>query len=128
MICWIVTFLKSRARYDGSSKFTRGKQSMDFFPSVSTGWRISEEAFFEPIKGTLNYAKFRASYGSLGNNSGVGRYEQKETFETTNYVLDGKVIKGFSYSKMIDPEFLMGINIGLKHWTGAWGCSGTSCT
>lgn len=92
------------ARYDGSSKFSPGNQ-YGFFPSVSAGWRISEESFFEPVKGTINYAKFRASYGSLGNNSGVGRYEQRETFETTNYILDGKIVKGFSYSKMIDPEF-----------------------
>jgi len=104
------------ARYDGSSKFTP-ESRYGFFPSASAGWRISEEAFFEPIKGTLNYTKFRVSYGSLGNNSGVDRYEQKETFETTNYVLDGKVIKGFSYSKMIDPNFSWEstsvVNVGL---------------
>lgn len=92
------------ARYDGSSKFSPGNQ-YGFFPSASAGWRISEESFFEPIKGTINYVKIRASYGSLGNNSGVSRYEQRETFETTNYILDGKIVKGFSYSKMIDPEF-----------------------
>jgi TonB-dependent starch-binding outer membrane protein SusC len=96
--------IEFNARYDGSSKFSPGNQ-YGFFPSVSAGWRISEESFFEPLRGTFNYAKFRASYGSLGNNSGVGRYEQRETFETTNYILDGKIVKGFSYSKMIDPRF-----------------------
>ena len=92
------------ARYDGSSKFSKGNE-YGFFPSVSAGWRISEEAFFQPLKNTINYTKFRASWGALGNNSGVGRYEQKETFETTNYILNNQVVKGFSYSKMIDPEF-----------------------
>jgi len=96
--------LELNARYDGSSKFSEGNR-YGFFPSASAGWRISEEAFFEPVKGTVNYAKLRISYGSLGNNSGVGRYEQREVFETTNYILNGEIVKGFSYSKMIDPEF-----------------------
>lgn len=96
--------LELTARYDGSSKFSSGNR-YGFFPSASAGWRMSEESFFEALKPVWNYAKFRISYGSLGNNSGVGRYEQRETFETTNYILDGKIVKGFSYSKMIDPQF-----------------------
>jgi TonB-linked SusC/RagA family outer membrane protein len=92
------------ARYDGSSKFSKGNE-YGFFPSVATGWRFSEEPFFENLKSTINYAKLRFSWGALGNNSGVGRYEQKETFETTNYNFNNAVVKGFSYSKMIDPEF-----------------------
>ncbi len=96
--------LELTARYDGSSKFAAGNQ-YGFFPSVSAGWRISEESFFSSLKPVINYTKFRISYGSLGNNSGVGRYEQRETFETTNYILDGKIVKGFSYSKMINPDF-----------------------
>jgi TonB-linked SusC/RagA family outer membrane protein len=92
------------ARYDGSSKFSKGNE-YGFFPSIATGWRFSEERFFENLKSTINYAKLRFSWGALGNNSGVGRYEQKETFETTNYNFNNAVVKGFSYSKMIDPEF-----------------------
>ncbi len=96
--------LEFSARYDGSSKFSKGNE-YGFFPSFSAGWRISEESFFKELLGTVNYAKFRVSYGSLGNNSGVGRYEQRETFETTNYILNNQIVKGFSYSKMIDPRF-----------------------
>jgi TonB-linked SusC/RagA family outer membrane protein len=96
--------LEFTARYDGSSKFATENQ-YGFFPSVSAGWRFSEEAFFQSLKNIVNYGKLRASWGSLGNNSGVGRYEQKETFESTNYILDNGVVKGFSYSKMIDPDF-----------------------
>ncbi|MFR5959155.1 MAG: hypothetical protein ACLUHA_06965 [Bacteroides stercoris] len=33
------------------------------------------------MKKAISNAKFRASYGSLGNNSGVGRYEQKKQWE-----------------------------------------------
>ena len=53
-------------RYDGSSKFPSGDQ-WAFFPSFSVGYRISEEAFWKPLKSTINNAKFRASYGVIGN-------------------------------------------------------------
>ncbi|MCY4781725.1 TonB-dependent receptor [Sphingobacterium sp. UT-1RO-CII-1] len=58
--------LESNGRYDGSSKFPDGDR-WGFFPSASAGWVLSEESFFEPLKQTVNHFKFRASYGSLGN-------------------------------------------------------------
>lgn len=58
--------LEISGRYDGSSRFLKGHR-WGFFPSVSAGWRISEEPFFEPFKGTVNNLKLRASFGSLGN-------------------------------------------------------------
>jgi TonB-linked SusC/RagA family outer membrane protein len=53
-------------RYDGTSRFKQGMR-YGFFPSVSAGWRVSEEAFFEKAKNIVNNFKIRASYGSLGN-------------------------------------------------------------
>ena len=90
-------------RYDGSSKFFPGHQ-WGFFPSAAVGWRISEEMFFEGLKEKIPNLKFRTSYGSLGNNSGVGRYEQKNTFNTTNYIMNGSIVTGFSANKMINPN------------------------
>ena len=58
--------LEISGRYDGTSRFPRG-QRWGFFPSASAGWRISEENFFEPVKGWWNNLKVRYSYGSLGN-------------------------------------------------------------
>lgn len=91
-------------RSDGSSRFAKGHQ-WGFFPSAAIGWRISEEKFFEPLKRTVSNAKFRASYGTLGNNSGVGRYEQKETMSTTNYVVgNNTLVTGFSANKMVNKD------------------------
>lgn len=53
-------------RYDGSSRFSRGKR-WGFFPSGSIGWRFSEEAFFEPLQSWWSNGKIRGSYGTLGN-------------------------------------------------------------
>lgn len=53
-------------RLDGSSRFAAGDR-WGFFPSVSAGWRVSEEKFFNRAKKHVNNLKIRASYGSLGN-------------------------------------------------------------
>jgi TonB-linked SusC/RagA family outer membrane protein len=67
-------------RYDGTSRFARG-QRWGFFPSASVGWRVSEEGFFEPIKGWFNNLKIRYSHGQLGNqNVGYYDYIQKISF------------------------------------------------
>ena len=58
--------LEVNGRYDGSSRFPSNDQ-WGFFPSASVGYRISEEAFMEPVKPILSDLKFRASYGSIGN-------------------------------------------------------------
>ncbi|QIP15527.1 TonB-dependent receptor [Spirosoma aureum] len=95
---------EANARYDGSSKFLPGFQ-YGFFPSVSAGWRFSEEPFFKRFSSVVSSAKLRASIGKLGNNSGVGRYEQRDIFNLTNYILNGKITKGFSSSKIINEDF-----------------------
>jgi TonB-linked SusC/RagA family outer membrane protein len=55
-------------RYDGSSKFPQGDH-FGFFPSVSAGWIMSQEAFMQPLKPVLSSFKLRGSYGDIGNQS-----------------------------------------------------------
>lgn len=65
--------LEVNGRYDGTSRFRPGHR-WGFFPSVSVGWRISEENFFESLRETVNNFKIRASYGELGNQAISGYY------------------------------------------------------
>lgn len=58
--------LELTGRWDASSRFMPD-QRWGFFPSVSAGWIISEESFFESAKNTINMLKIRGSYGTLGN-------------------------------------------------------------
>jgi TonB-linked SusC/RagA family outer membrane protein len=60
--------LELDGRYDGSSHFPSDSR-WGFFPSISAGWRISQEGFFEPLKNAISELKIRGSYGSLGNQS-----------------------------------------------------------
>ena len=53
-------------RRDGSSRF-RADQRWATFPSVSVGWNIARESFWEPLSEWVNTLKPRFSYGSLGN-------------------------------------------------------------
>lgn len=64
--------LSLSARYDGSSRFGENNR-FGFFPSVSGGWRISEEAFFNV--GFINELKIRAGYGLTGNQNGIGNFD-----------------------------------------------------
>ncbi len=64
--------LEMNVRYDGSSRFAKGNK-WGWFPSVSAGWRISEENFMQSVD-FLNNMKIRASWGQLGNQD-IGLYE-----------------------------------------------------
>ncbi|MFD0795637.1 SusC/RagA family TonB-linked outer membrane protein [Mucilaginibacter litoreus] len=81
--------IEANGRYDGSSKFP-SDQRYAFFPSVSAGWRLSEEPFFKVSKDLISNLKIRASYGSLGNGS-INSYAFQETFGITR---SGRIING----------------------------------
>lgn len=90
-------------RVDGSSKFLEGSQ-FGLFPSVALGWRFTEENFMKELTSSwLTNGKLRVSYGTLGNNSGVGRYEQQQTLNGNHYMFGGAVARGIVNSKLVNP-------------------------
>ncbi|MCU4157833.1 TonB-dependent receptor [Carboxylicivirga sp. A043] len=54
------------ARYDGTSRFLR-EERWNLFPSLSVGWNIARENFWQPLEDKINTLKLRASWGELGN-------------------------------------------------------------
>ena len=58
--------LEVNLRYDLSSRFHKSHRG-GWFPSVSGGWRLSEEPFMKAVKPIFNNIKIRASWGTLGN-------------------------------------------------------------
>ncbi len=76
--------LELDGRYDGSSRFPKNDR-WGFFPSASAGWVISEESFFKGVKKAtgIDFLKFRASYGSLGNQASVSEYGYIPTMSFT---------------------------------------------
>jgi TonB-linked SusC/RagA family outer membrane protein len=70
--------INSNFRADASSKF--GKENRwGYFPSVSAGWRFSEESFMQWAYNFLDDAKVRASYGVTGNDR-IGEYDAIRTY------------------------------------------------
>jgi TonB-linked SusC/RagA family outer membrane protein len=76
-------------RVDGSTSFGVNNK-FGFFPSASLGWVVSKEDFFQDTP--LDYLKFRASYGSLGNDNINPQFALISTFPS--YTFDGSIING----------------------------------
>lgn len=82
--------LTASIRRDGSSRFGLNNRWGNF-PSVSAGWIVSEESFWniEPI----SFLKFRASYGITGNFE-IGNYTHIPTVRNIFYPFDDSPLVG----------------------------------
>ena len=121
--------VEANMRYDGTSRFPRNHR-WGFFPSLALGWRISEEAFFAPVRPVVSNLKLRASLGSLGNQiTDNAKKFNKNTFypymrlitlantTTFNYIFDNAQA---TYASLGDPtsgsltwETIVTQNVGL---------------
>ena len=93
--------VEANGRYDGSSKFP-SNQRYGFFPSVSAGWRVSKEAFWNLDAKAISDLKIRGSYGSLGNGN-INSYAFQETFKVAQ---SGRVINGVRPQATNQPNFI----------------------
>ena len=109
------------ARYDGSSVFPPGEK-FGFFPGVSAGWRVSEEAFLRDNP-TISSLKVRAGYGRVGNPNNAGRFANLYTINFgAIYPLgpDGTINTGGAPIRLANPNLRwenndqtnLGIDIG----------------
>lgn len=94
--------LEANLRADGSSKFAPGKR-WGYFPSVSAGWRISQERFMDATSTWLNELKLRLSYGSLGNNETTSYYMYQSLFAIANYILNCNIAGGLAQTVLANP-------------------------
>ena len=89
--------LEGNLRYDGSSRFSPYDR-WGLFPSVSAGWRISEEPFFAAMQPYVPNLKIRASWGQLGN-AASGNYDWQEFYSARSLVMDGVPDIGLAIGK-----------------------------
>ncbi len=92
---------EANLRYDGSSRFAEDYR-WGLFPSVSGGWRVSEEPFWSSIKDVVTNFKLRASWGQLGNQNTLnGYYPSQSTVNLgTNYIFDKGITSGAAITTM----------------------------
>lgn len=91
---------EANARYDGTSRIAADTR-WGFFPSVSAGWRVSQESFLQQST-WLDDLKIRASWGQLGNQN-VGLYPYQEVLSTTSYPFS-TAFPGAVMNRMVDPR------------------------
>ncbi|MGK9119341.1 SusC/RagA family TonB-linked outer membrane protein [Olivibacter jilunii] len=94
-------FLSAVLRRDGSSRFGANNR-FGYFPSVSAGWVISDEQFFESVK-AINNLKLRASYGATGNNQ-IPNYGPIGLLGASNYVYGGELGTGLMLTNIPNPD------------------------
>lgn len=82
-------------RRDGSSRFAENNKWGNF-PSLSVGWRFSDEDFMNMVKPALEDGKLRISYGITGNES-IGNYDYIYSY-VPSMIYDG--IGGVSASRI----------------------------
>ena len=87
-------FLSASFRRDGSSVFGADNKWGNFF-SVGASWRAKQESFLKDVD-WLSDLKLRVSYGTSGNNAGLGRYQSLGLW-------------------VADDSYLYGTNAGLGH-------------
>ena len=108
-------FLNGSYRIDGSSRFGANNKYAKFY-TVGAAYQLSDEAFMQQFK-FLSNLKLRASYGTVGNQEGIGSFASRELF--VNRVYDGISGPGLSQLPNQDlkweekQKFNVGIDLGL---------------
>lgn len=84
--------LEANVRHDGSSRF-RADKRWKTFPSVSLGWNVAREEFWEPYAEQVSTFKIRGSYGVLGNQNTTSLYPTYLTIPlgtaNSGWIIDG---------------------------------------
>lgn len=90
-------------RRDGSGNFSENNRYGNF-PSISVGWRISQENFMKSLT-FINDLKLRGSYGVLGN-SDIPQYQYQNTvtFDHVWYYLNGVKVTGALPTNPSNPD------------------------
>ncbi len=114
--------LEFNGRMDGSSRFPAGDR-FAFFPSMSAGYKISEEdyaSFLEAAR--INNLKVRASWGQIGYQD-VGQFAFIPTISnsTANWIVSSALETTFSNPTAVNPSLTwetietldFGVDIGL---------------
>ncbi len=95
-------FFEANGRYDGSSRFLEANR-YSFFPSFSTGWRISEEKFWGKLGNKVNELKLRGSWGKTGNQA-VDLYSGLATLNLATYSFGGTPAQGFQQLRLANQN------------------------
>ncbi|UCJ05885.1 TonB-dependent receptor [Chitinophaga pendula] len=106
--------LNFNVRADGSSRFGTANK-WGYFPSISAGWRLSDESFMAWSRKVLYDAKVRVSYGITGNDQIDNNASRQRYVFGSNYYNDisGVVPASLFGNNTVGWESLKQFNLGL---------------
>ena len=91
-------------RYDGTSKF-QGDNQWGFFPSVSVGYRITEEPFMQFLRPYLTSLKPRASWGRVGNQDvPSGQFQSNIGVGSSSWLIGNKYTSYAGVPSTLNPD------------------------
>ncbi|MBV8252837.1 MAG: SusC/RagA family TonB-linked outer membrane protein [Chitinophaga sp.] len=92
-------------RADASSRFGTANK-WGYFPSVSVGWLVHEEAFICDHFPIINFLKLRASYGINGDESSIGDMSRYNAYKIGNQNYNGSAdVNTYNGAVIITPDF-----------------------
>ncbi|MGN6438841.1 MAG: TonB-dependent receptor [Agriterribacter sp.] len=108
--------LAANIRRDGSSRFAPATR-WGTFPSVSAGWRVSKEKFFDGVADVISDLKIRGSWGQLGNDK-INNYQFFSTISSVGSpTLDGDQFTAVAQNRLanntIKWEFTTQTDLGI---------------
>jgi TonB-linked SusC/RagA family outer membrane protein len=123
--------IEAVGRYDGSYRYAVGHR-WAFFPSISVGWRVSEESFIKNNVPIITNLKLRASYGESGTDAGnsFAYYSAYTASSGNGYVFtDGALTVGMVAPGVVNDQLswvtshTSNIGIDFELWNGKLGGS-----
>lgn len=114
---------EANLRYDGSSKFP-DHLKWRWFPSFSAGWIVTNESFMQSLDPVVSFAKLRASWGSIGDQS-VPNYLYEplmnsfttSAFPAYQWINGTSKVSGYSTPLAADPNItwqdIENLNLGI---------------
>jgi TonB-linked SusC/RagA family outer membrane protein len=108
-------YFSFNVRADGASKFAPGKQ-WGYFPAGSFAWRAKNEKFMENVK-FISDLKFRASYGTVGNNR-INDYLFLTTFRNDGayyYGINNQAVTAYYSSGLVNEALQWESNVSQNY-------------
>ena len=104
-------FATVNVRRDGSTKFGDNNK-WGFFPSVSVGWALGEEAF---LKGStvVDNMKLRVSWGRTGNSEGIRPLQSRSFYGPNGSYYDGNTgtfLPAYAIQSNANPDLKWEVN------------------
>ena len=105
-------YISAGFRRDGSSRFGSENKYANFY-NVGGSWIVSEEEFLKTQTKWLDELKLRASYGTVGNQLGIGNYASRELLNATVYNGVGGLVLGQLPNAQLKWETKQMFNVGI---------------